>query len=204
MSLPLRRIIAAVFVIAPLVLTACGGDGRPRRVAASGADEELRKWWNASVSAAAGDAPRGDRRDWQLAFTTWLPNEWPPTPQTIWTRYAYGLDVTMDGASGVSMPFARMECRAGNDPSRVLFPMDGRIKAIATHPVRPHGGWRYSLDDEKRILDLALGLTSTPPPQARGTLGLISYYQSWRLGNAEIAAMVETRHRAFFAWLAKQ
>lgn len=195
----MRRILATA-ILAAFVLTACGGEGRPRKVRAGDAEVELRKWWSASVPAAGGTG----RRDWQMAFTTWLPSEWPPTPQTIWSRYTYGLDVTMDGASGVSAPFARMERHAGNDPDRVLIPMEQRIKAVATHPVRPHGGWRYTLDDEKRILDLALGLISAPPEEGRGTLGLVSYYQSWRLGNAEIAAMVEPRHRAFFAWLAKQ
>lgn len=201
MNLSMRFALHAA-LLAPLVFTACGGEGKPRQLPAGQADAELRKWWNAVSPSTTGD-PR-QRRAWQMKLTTWLASEWPPTPQTIWSRYAYGLDVTMDGAAGVSAPFARMECRAGHDPNRVLIPMDGRVKAVATHPVRPHGGWRYTLEDEKRVLDLALALTSAPPAEARGTLGLVSYYQSWRLGSAEIAAMVEPRHRAFFAWLAKQ
>ena len=82
--------------------------------------------------------------------------------------------------------------------------MSAKIEAITTHPVRPHGGWNYTLEDEKRILSQALALISAAPPDARDTQALISYYKSWRLGSAEIAALVEPRHRAFFAWLGRQ
>ena len=48
---------------------------------------------------------------------------------------------------------------------------------------------------------LALALTGAPPPETSGAPGLNSYYQSWRLGSAEIATHVQPRHRAFFDWL---
>lgn len=80
--------------------------------------------------------------------------------------------------------------------------MAAKLKVIAVHPVRPHGGWRYTLDDEKRILTMALSLTGAPAPDARGDGGLKSYFRSWRLGNAYIVARgVEPKHRAFFDWL---
>src|SRR4030095_10685587 len=94
--------------------------------------------------------------------TTCLQSECPPTSRTVWTRYAYGLDVTLDGAAGVSAPFARIERRAGDDPNRVIVPMSQHVKAIDTHPVRPHGGWNYTLEDEQKILRQVLELTSAP------------------------------------------
>ena len=198
---PARIIIPA---LASLALSACAQEAAPRTLRSDAADTALHELWLTALPAAAHDTPPKDRREWQMQLTTWLPSEWPPTPRTVWTRYAYGLDVTLDGIAGVSAPFARLERGSGDDPNRVLVPMARKVKAVATQPVRPHGGWNYTLDDEKRILAQALALTAALPPEARGTPGLIAYYKSWRLGHAEIAALVQPRHRAFFAWLASQ
>ena len=113
-----------------------------------------------------------------MKLTTWLPSQWPPTPQTVWTRYAYGLDVTLDGSAGVSAPFARIERHTGEDRDQTLIPMERKLRKVATHPVRPHDGWNYTLEDEKRLFAMALALTAAPPAEARGTLGLASYYKS--------------------------
>lgn len=202
-----RSVVLAVPVFAVfvgLILHACAANPAPRTLRAAAVDEALCELWIAARPGYREDTPREKMREWQMKLTTWLPGEWPPTPQTVWTRYAYGLDVTLDGSAGVSAPFARLERRAGEDPNRVLTPMARSLKVIAIHPVRPHGGWNYTLADEKRVLAHALSLTAAPPAEARGALGLVSYYQAWRLGSAEIAAHVAPQHRAFFAWLDAQ
>ena len=174
---------------------------QPRTVGSQERDGVLQALWSDVLRHTPDDKPARMKREWKMLLTTWLPNQWPPTPQTIWTRYAYGLDISMDGASDVSAPFARIERPVGEDSREIITPMAAKLKVIAVHPVRPHGGWRYTLDDEKRILTMALSLTAAPPADARGAVGMKSYFQSWRLGNAEIAAHVEPKHREFFGWL---
>jgi hypothetical protein len=203
MSQSVRPALLAV-LLAPLVFTACGGEGKPRKLPANEAEAAVHEYWRSVVPARGDTGPRSKAPDWQMHFTTWLPSEWPPTPQTVWSRYAYGLDVSHDGSCDVAAPIVRIERRTGEAKEVTLIPMATRLKVVGVHPVRPTPGWHYTLEDEKRVLAQALALTAAPPPEARGTLGLVSYYQSWRLSHAVIAGHVEARHRAFFAWLEKQ
>lgn len=193
-------VLTIVCLFMPQVLS---GKEVPRVIALKDSQAEVRQLFQNAVDESPKVGEKG-KREWLLTFTTWLPNEWPPTPKTIWTRYAYGLDVALDGASGVSEPVARLERGVGDPKQVTLVSMAGRLNRIGTHPVRPHGGWRYTLEDEQRVLQHALALTSEPTIDARGTIGLISYFQSWRLGSAEIAAHVAHKHKAFFAWLGRQ
>jgi hypothetical protein len=188
--LGILAITAAVFGTS---LTLCVKAAKPasRTVRADQVDSELHQLWRGT---------RKNGRDWRMKQTTWLPSEWPPSPGIVWTRYAYGLDVTLDGSAGVSAPFARVERMAGNDASCVISPMEQNVKSFATHPVRPHGGWNYTLAEETEILSQVLKLESVPSD----TRKIAKYYQSWRLGSAEIAAHVASRHRAFFDWLKSQ
>jgi hypothetical protein len=198
----MRLIVTTTAMIAVgTLLTLCvrAAKPEPRTVRQEDVDGALRELW-LSVAPTASGPSRNGSRDWQMKQTTWLPNEWPPTPQTVWTRYAYGLDVTLDGSAGVSAPFARVERRAGSDGTSVIIPMERRLKSVATHPVRPHGGWNYTLEDEKRIPTRVLALASAPSD----TKQIAVYYQSWRLGSTEIAAQVAPRHRKFFDWLKEQ
>jgi hypothetical protein len=196
--------VLSVLMLGSLLLPSCGAGSNPQIVPPGEINTHLDSLWNSVLKATPDDKPANKKREWQMHLTTWLPDEWPPSPKTTWTRYAYGLDMSMDGSSDVSAPFARIEHRAGDDARETFIPMAGKLKVIAIHPVRPHGGWRYTLDDEKRMLKMALSLTSAPPADARGAAGLKCYFQSWRLGSAEIAAHVGSRHRAFFKWLASE
>lgn len=165
-------------------------------------EEEVRRLFDLAVAASPPSSNgTAAKPEWKLNYTTWLPNEWPPTTATIWTRYAYGLDVALDGASGVSAPIARLERPVGTAKVFKVVSMAGKLERIGTHAVRPHKGWRYTLDDEENVLSRALALTGEPPEGARGTIGLLSYFKSWRMGNAEIAKHVRSRHKAFFKWL---
>jgi hypothetical protein len=192
----LRFLLLTLITIASgLMLTLCVRAGKPaaQTVRAEGVDKALIELFVSQVVV-----PK-ESRDWQMKQTTWLPSEWPPTQKTIWTRYAYGLDVTLDGSAGVSRPFARVERRSGSDEC-VIIPMDFRIKSVATHPVRPHGGWNYTLEDERKILTHVLALTSAPSD----TKQIARYYQAWQLGSREITGEVASRHRQFFDWLNAQ
>lgn len=193
--------LLGVFILSLFMLVQCTAEEKPLTIRENELDEELGRLWKSVVPATGPKGPRSKTPEWQMKLTTWLPSEWPPRGGTVWTRYAYGLDVSMDGASDVSAPFARVERRRGAGGKLTIIPMATKLKVIAVHPVRPHGGWRYTLEDEKRMLTMALALTGAPPSDSRGGIGIKSYFQSWRLGNAEIAAHVQGRHRAFFNWL---
>jgi hypothetical protein len=186
--------LALATVASGALLTLCVRAAKPesRTVRSQDVEGSLRELW-LTVK------PK-DSRDWQMKQTTWLPSEWPLTPKTTWTRYAYGLDVTLDGSAGVSRSFARVERQAGSHDTCVVIPMDRKINSVATHPVRPHGGWNYTLEDERRILTRALALTSSPSD----TKEIAKYYQAWQLGSREIAELVASRHRQFFNWLKEQ
>ena len=59
---------------------------------------------------------------WQAAYTPLFASEWPPTPQTIWTRYAfaYGHDLSQPAlvdAQRVARPWARVEFHASAVPT---------------------------------------------------------------------------------------
>lgn len=197
-------LVTGVIVAALFVARARAAEAERRLVTPAASDAALRRLFKSAVATAAPDSRTGKPRDWLFAQTTWLPSEWPPTPKTIWTRYAYGLDVTLDGVSGVSAPLARLERPPGEAANWTLIPMAAKLTLIGSHPVRPVGGWRYTKEDEDRVLARALALTAEPPPKERTTTELASYFKSWRLGSAEIAAHVAPQHRAFFTWLEKQ
>src|SRR4030095_8844883 len=129
--------IAIAAIAVGISLTLCVKAAKPaaRTVPAAGVDAALQELWSNALPATPKNASRKDVRNWQMKLTTWLPSEWPPTTGTVWTRYAYGLDVTLDGAAGVSAPFARIERRAGDDPNRLIVPMSQHVKAIDIHPV---------------------------------------------------------------------
>lgn len=162
----------------------------------------LESLWSTALRNTPDDRQPRMKREWKITLTTWLPDQWPPGHNTRWTRYAYGLDVSLDGSSDVSAPFARIECIGGDASRQMVVPMDDRLKVIAVHPVRPHDGWRYTADDEKRMLATAMALRTSLPAGSRTGIGVKSYFESWRLGNAEIARHVSPRHSAFFSWLA--
>ena len=172
------------------------GGGALQAAEAGDIDPAVEAHWKAIRPTTGG-------REWKLARTTWFPTEWPPTGRTNWVRYAYGLDVTLDGSSGVSQPIAKIERRAGSGALTVT-PMSKTVAAVATHGVRPHAGWKYTATDEQRILTMAFALRSAPPDDARADQGFRSYYASWLLGNAEIAAMIEPAHPSFFKWLRRK
>ena len=198
-------IVIAVLVAARFITPQLwGAESTARGVSLKDGETAIRKLFEQAVAASSEAAPRPAPPQWQLTYTTWLPNEWPPSPQTTWSRYAYGLDVALDGACDVSAPIARLE-RSAADPRRyLLVPMARTITRIGTHAVRPRGGWNYTLEDEQWVLNHAFALTGLPPAGARGSIGLVSYFQSWKLGNTEIATHVSPQHRAFFKWLKKQ
>ena len=199
-----RSILFVTFIAAtaaPPAGVTKAAEPKPQTVRAAETERVLASLWREVVSATPDDKPARMKREWKMILTTWLPDRWPPTSRTVWSRYAYGLDISLDGASDVSAPFARIERRTGSTSLETITPMADRLKVIAVHPVRPHNGWRYTLDDEKHMLQMALSLTREPPADSRTGIGLKSYFQSWRLGSAEIAAHVEPRHRDFFKWL---
>jgi hypothetical protein len=187
--------------VGSLAVALNAAEPKPQTLRPADTERVLASLWRDVVGATPDDKPARMKREWKMILTTWLPDQWPPTSRAVWSRYAYGLDISMDGASDVSAPFARIERRTGANAVETVTPLANRLKVIAVHPVRPHGGWRYTLDDEKRMLQMVLSLTKEPPADARGGIGLKSYFQSWRLGSAEIAKHVEPRHRAFFEWL---
>lgn len=184
-----------------VLLLSCHAETKQPPIATGQMDAQLTALWADVLKATQDDKPARKKRQWQMKMTTWLAADWPPSSRTVWIRYAYGLDVSMDGASDVSAPFARIERRAGDDAHVTVIPMASSLKVIAVHPVRPHGGWNYTLDDEKHMLAMALALRGLPPADSRGGIGVKSYFTSWRLANAEIAAHVAPNHRVFFKWL---
>jgi hypothetical protein len=191
---------AAAMLVIGLALCVRAEHLESRTLSSAEADAALKEWWQQIAPKRKPGAINYRNREWLLKTTTWLPNEWPPSPNTVWTQYAYGLDVTLDGVAGVSAPIARLDRRAACPAPRVFTPMGRTVKSVATHPVRPHDGWHYTAADEAAILAQVLRLTAAPSD----TMRIAAYYHSWRLGNAEITAQIASSHRAFIAWLDRQ
>lgn len=195
----MRSISIAIFCL--FMMPSCRAEQRPPPIPVAELTSRLATLWSAALKATPIDKPASKKREWKMLQTTWLPGKWPASSGTVWTRYVYGLDVSMDGASDVSAPIARIE-RSSSDESQVtVVPMATTLKVIAVHPVRPHGGWKYTAEDEKQMLAIAMAMRTAPPADSRTGIGVRSYFQSWRLGNAEIAAHVAGNHKAFFKWM---
>jgi hypothetical protein len=104
-----------------------------------------------------------------------------------------GEDVTLDGVAGVSEPIARIEQQTGAPAACTFTPMSRKVKSVASHAVRPHGGWNYTPADEAEIFSEVLKLTTAPPDSKK----IAAYYHAWRLGSSEIAAQVANDRRSF-------
>lgn len=75
---------------------------------------------------------------WSPAYSVLFPTEWPPTPNTLWIRYAYaqGMDVNLHDGVYVSAPWARVELR-GNSTIASIVPLSTRLEPVTTQGVVP-------------------------------------------------------------------
>lgn len=121
-----------------------------------------------------------DSRDdmiWSAARTPFFPNEWPPTPSTVWTSlvYAYGNDPASGLADGqhVAAPWARVEMSAAAQTARIITLRDSLIDSGTIQGMRPLS------QQEIEAITPAVETAGPPDLSAADAENLRRYYGFW-------------------------
>jgi hypothetical protein len=142
---------------------------------------------------------------WNPAYSPLFPSEWPPTPGTVWTRYAfaYGRDFNLIDAQQVSRFWARVEFHptpTGHTAS--VVPMQGKLEAWEVQGVQPLEATESGvLGKEALVSAYCLRLTSLPAPQSNETTGMRDFYRAWLKYNGAIAREITPRYPDFVNWV---
>ena len=140
---------------------------------------------------------------WQPAYSPLFPTAWPPGPDTIWVRYAYGQGQDMSITDGVRIakPWARVEFR-GDKSAGIIIPLTQKVEPFEVQGVSPLDAETQALmQKSEQISTYCLNLKEAPSPDAPNTVTMRRIYQSWLKYNGAIAAVIKPDHSAFFEWV---
>jgi hypothetical protein len=143
---------------------------------------------------------------WSSTTTPPFPGQWPPTPATTWTRYAYayGLDPQLADGAKIARPWARLDLAAGSDRVRVVL-LSRKLEAIGTQGVAPLDATSLkALDTQEAVAARCLQLGGPPPASHPETAELVAFYRTWLRFNGVIAEAIAPSHAAFLGWLEAQ
>ena len=92
---------------------------------------------------------------WRAAYSPLFPTEWPPTPTTVWVRYAYayGQDIVLTDGERVAKPWARAELRNGSSTAAIVL-LNPKLEPFEVQGVLP-------LDAETGLCSIRL--SKSPP-----------------------------------------
>jgi hypothetical protein len=158
---------------------------------------------NARLDALWSQVDKGDGIAWSTATTPLFPNEWPPTPNTTWVRYAfaYGKDPQLADGNRVASPWARIEVSSGSDSATVV-PLAATLEAKEVQGVQPiDPAALNALEEGEQVTASALKLTQLPAPDSPEAAALRNYYRAWQKYNGAIASIIKPNHQAFFEWV---
>jgi hypothetical protein len=140
---------------------------------------------------------------WTLATTPALPNTWPPTSDTVWTRYAYAhaREFQLADAVRVAKPWATVTLRsAGKDAA--LTQLANALEPISVQGIAPLTREQMAaLQHNDVAQEHALSLTTLPDLSLPDGQNLKAFYQLWLRTNGTIARHVRPAHETFFRWL---
>ncbi len=138
---------------------------------------------------------------WTQAYSVLFPNEWPPTANTIWIRYAYaqGMDMDLHDAVRVAAPWARLELR-GNSSTVTIVPLNTKLEPVDTQGVQPiDEKTQVILAKESDVSAYCLQLTALPTGPE--TAEMRTFYQTWLKYNGALVDLIRSNHEKFLAWL---
>jgi hypothetical protein len=160
------------------------------------------------LNALWAQLDQGSGITWSAIYSPLFPSEWPPTPKTIWTRYAfaYGREFpnpTLADAERVSRPWARLELHPSpTGHTATIVPLQSKLEAWEIQGVQPLDQEAFeTLKKEALVSDYCLRLTTLPDPDASETAAMRAFYRTWLKYNGAIASEISPHHTNFIAWL---
>ena len=143
---------------------------------------------------------------WRPAYSPLFPIEWPPTPTTVWVRYAYahGQDIALADGVRVAEPWARAELQGGNSTA-ALVPLSLKLEPFEVQGVSPINAETLALFDKaEQVSAYCLGLQALPDLNTREATTMRAFYQTWLNYNGAIAGVIKPSHPIFFEWIQSQ
>ena len=140
---------------------------------------------------------------WKLSYSVAFPNDWSPTSNTIWTRYAYaqGMDLDLRDAVRIASPWAKLELR-GNSATVNIASLSTKLDAVTVQGVSPiDATTRAILAKEKSVTDYALQLTSLPLKTDAQATEMRTFYKTWLKYNGALVDLIKSKHIAFLNWV---
>lgn len=197
--LPIRQTLARLVQVGLTcsLLAACGQAppatvGMPAATPVSGDPQpQLETLWN-----AVGKSPN---LLWGWRLTPPLPDSWPPTAATVWSRFAYGFgrDAQLADGERISQPWARVDVSAGRSTIIALANPIAPRSIQGTGPVRAEDVAPLKQADAVAVFMQALA--ALPPQGTPDVLQAQAYYRTWLKFNGAIADEVMV-NPAFRAW----
>jgi hypothetical protein len=143
---------------------------------------------------------------WRAAYSPLFPTEWPPTPSTVWVRYAYayGQDVNLADGARVARPWARAELRGGSSTAAIV-PLSPKLEPFEIQGVSPLDAETSALFDKgEQVSTYCLGLQALPNLNTSEAATMRTFYQAWLNYHGAIASVIKPSHAVFFEWIESQ
>ncbi len=140
---------------------------------------------------------------WSPAYSALFPTEWPPTPTTVWVRYAYAQGRDMDLSDGVRVaaPWAKLELRGGSSTVNII-PLKASLEPDTTQGVSPvDAATQAVLAKGDEVSAYCLQLTDLPQPNSQPAADMRTFYQTWLKYNGALVELIKPNHEKFLAWL---
>lgn len=142
---------------------------------------------------------------WSVAYSALFPLEWPPTPATIWIRYAYaqGMDLDLHDGVRVAAPWARLELRGSADEVTIV-PLSVKLKPVTIQGVQPiDAATQDVLAKGAEVSAYCLQLTALPQPDSPQNVDMRAFYRTWLRYNGALVELIRPNHEKFLIWLNK-
>jgi hypothetical protein len=157
--------------------------------------------WLAACTATTTPTPQLPIM-WRTTQSPVFPSEWPPTTETVWTRYTFAYGSSPSGLSDgmyVTRPLTRTEVqRDGSAGQSTTLSTD--LESVGIQGVSPLDAAASAvLKKGPQIQAQVLQLTTLPGETA--AVELREFYRTWIKLNGRFAAQIRAEHAKFFAWI---
>lgn len=138
---------------------------------------------------------------WEETESPPFPSEWPPTVETVWTRYtfAYGSSFALMDGVYVTAPLSKTEWRGGVSSTVIL---SDTLTESGTQGIVPLDDATLALlEKDEPISTFVLTLTALPDLSASDAQQMLAYYNAWFLHHGTFFNMIRDNHTAFIDWI---
>ena len=157
--------------------------------------------WLAACTATTTPTPQPPIF-WRTTPSPVFPSEWPPTAETVWTRYTFAYGSSPSGlADGmyVTRPLTRTEIQHDGSAGQSTT-LNTDLESVGIQGVSPlDAASRATLDKGSQIQAQCLQLTALPDEAAAAELR--EFYRMWIKLNGAFAKQIRAEHADFFDWI---